>query len=90
MTLAAHRHTIRVESVPRHEKASHRRGDAALVSRTHVTQKEVVMPRNTGDRYVCEKCGATLIYEKPCPCPESMPHSEVCCGQQMKLVPKQS
>lgn len=46
------------------------------------------MPRKAGDRYVCEKCGATLVYEKPCPCPEGMPHSEICCGQQMKLVDK--
>jgi hypothetical protein len=44
------------------------------------------MPRNVGDRYVCEKCGAALVYEKGCPCPASMPHSEICCGQQMKLV----
>jgi hypothetical protein len=43
------------------------------------------MPRKAGDRYVCEKCGAKLVYEKPCPCPEGMPHSEICCGQQMKL-----
>jgi hypothetical protein len=42
------------------------------------------MPRKAGDRYVCEKCGAKLVYEKPCPCPEGMPHSEICCGQQMK------
>jgi len=44
------------------------------------------MPRKTGDRYVCEKCGAELVYEKPCPCPEGMAHSESCCGRQMKLV----
>lgn len=42
------------------------------------------MPRNVGDRYSCAKCGAVLVYEKPCPCPESMPHSEICCGEQMK------
>lgn len=47
------------------------------------------MPRKIGDRYVCEKCGAQLVYEKPCPCPESMPHSEICCGEQMKLVQEQ-
>jgi hypothetical protein len=47
------------------------------------------MPRNAGDRYVCEKCGATLIYEKACPCPPSTSnHSEICCGQQMKAVSK--
>ena len=42
------------------------------------------MPRNAGDRYVCEKCGAQLVYEKACPCPAGMPHSEICCGVQMK------
>lgn len=46
------------------------------------------MPRKVGDRYTCEKCGAVLVYEKPCPCPESMPHSEICCGEQMKAVTK--
>lgn len=44
------------------------------------------MPRKSGDRYICEKCGAKLVYEKPCPCPEGMAHSETCCGQQMKRV----
>ena len=43
-----------------------------------------VMPRSAGDRYVCEKCGAVLVYEKGCPCPPGMPHSEMCCGEQMK------
>lgn len=47
------------------------------------------MPRQAGDRYVCEKCGAQLVYEKPCPCPEDMPHSEICCGEQMKRVQEQ-
>jgi hypothetical protein len=42
------------------------------------------MARNVGDRYVCDKCGAVLVYEKPCPSPDTMPHSEICCGQQMK------
>ena len=48
------------------------------------------MPRSIGDRYVCEKCGAVLVYEKPCPCPENSahPHSEICCGQQMKAMDK--
>jgi hypothetical protein len=46
---------------------------------------EVSMSRAAGDRYVCEKCGAELVYEKGCPCPPGeMPHSEICCGQQMK------
>jgi len=41
------------------------------------------MSRKAGERYVCGKCGATLVYEKECPCSEGI-HSEVCCGQQMK------
>jgi len=45
---------------------------------------EVSMPRAAGDRYVCEKCGAVLVYETGCPCPPGMPHSEICCGEQMK------
>jgi hypothetical protein len=44
------------------------------------------MSRETGDHYRCEKCGAQLVYEKPCHCPAEMPHTEVCCGQQMKKV----
>jgi hypothetical protein len=46
------------------------------------------MPRRVGDRYTCEKCGAMLVYEKECPCPPDMPHSEICCGTQMRLVEK--
>jgi hypothetical protein len=45
------------------------------------------MARSVGDRYVCEKCGAALVYEKACPCPEGGMHSEICCGQQMKASP---
>jgi hypothetical protein len=44
------------------------------------------MARKVGDRYLCEECGAQLVYEKPCPCPEGKPHSEICCGVQMKKV----
>ena len=46
------------------------------------------MARNVGDRYICEKCGAVLVYEKACTCPENAahPHSEICCGQQMKVA----
>jgi hypothetical protein len=49
-----------------------------------VLRMEVSMPRTAGDRYVCEKCGAELVYEKGCPCSPGMPHSEICCGEQMK------
>jgi len=44
------------------------------------------MPRQTGERYHCPKCGAQIVYEKPCPCPEDSPHAEICCGEQMKLI----
>lgn len=44
------------------------------------------MARKVGDRYVCEKCGAALVYEKACPCPEGGSHSEICCGEQMKAA----
>lgn len=46
------------------------------------------MSRQVGDRYACEKCGATLVYEKACPCPATMPHVEICCGEQMKPAQK--
>jgi len=46
------------------------------------------MSRKSGDRYTCEKCGATLVYEKECPCPPGQAHSEICCGEQMTEVPK--
>lgn len=48
------------------------------------------MPRKVGDQYTCEKCGAQLVYEKPCPCPVGPRHSEICCGEQMKLVQSQA
>ncbi len=50
------------------------------------------MARSIGDRYVCEKCGAEIVYEKGCPCTQGNPHShsEICCGQQMKLVAKKA
>jgi hypothetical protein len=51
---------------------------------TQILRMEVSMPRAAGDRYVCEKCGAVLVYEKGCPCPPGIPHSEICCGEQMK------
>ncbi|GAC51542.1 hypothetical protein GOAMI_01_02480 [Gordonia amicalis NBRC 100051 = JCM 11271] len=47
---------------------------------------EVQMPRNAGDRYECQDCGARLVYEKECPCPEGMEHREICCGKQMTPV----
>lgn len=44
------------------------------------------MARSVGDRYVCEKCGAALVYEKACPCGTNPSHAEICCGEQMKPV----
>jgi len=44
------------------------------------------MSRETGSRFMCDSCGATLVYEKGCPCGNAMPHSEVCCGEQMSQV----
>jgi hypothetical protein len=44
------------------------------------------MPRDTGDRYACESCGSELVYTKPCPCPETADHREICCGTQMRPV----
>jgi hypothetical protein len=52
-------------------------------------REETQMTRNIGDRYSCESCGAQLVYEKGCPCPPSMPHSEICCGKQMKLLSRE-
>ena len=49
-------------------------------------KEETNMSRHVGDRYSCESCGAQLVYEKSCPCPEGKPHSEICCGKQMTAV----
>jgi hypothetical protein len=57
-----------------------------LIDLSTKPRENAAMPRKTGDRYVCEKCGAALVYEKPCPCPEGMAHTETCCGQPMKLA----
>jgi len=44
------------------------------------------MPRNVGERYECEQCGAVLVYENPCPCASESEHSKVCCDKPMKKV----
>jgi hypothetical protein len=44
------------------------------------------MSREAGDRYRCESCKAELIYEKGCPCPDKMAHSEICCDKQMSKI----
>jgi hypothetical protein len=63
-------------------------GESACGTRfAHMPDKEGGrMSRKIGDRFKCEKCGAVVVYEKPCPCPEKMKHSEICCGEQMKAV----
>jgi hypothetical protein len=42
--------------------------------------------REVGEKYACDKCGAELVYTKRCPCGDDMPHSEICCGVQMKRI----
>ncbi|WP_424750241.1 hypothetical protein [Mycobacterium sp.] len=45
------------------------------------------MSRTAGDRYLCDACGAALVYEKACPCCKSADdHAEVCCGKAMTKV----
>jgi hypothetical protein len=46
------------------------------------------MSREVGEQYVCESCKAQLVYEKACPCPDKMAHSEICCGKQMSKLKK--
>lgn len=41
------------------------------------------MSRAKGERYECTKCGAAVIYDRPCNCKDGR-HEEICCGQQMK------
>jgi hypothetical protein len=60
----------------------------SMKHQTATAIKEHVMSREAGDRYRCDKCQAELVYEKGCPCPASMPHQEICCGEQMKKVNK--
>lgn len=45
------------------------------------------MSRSAGERYECKECGATLVYEKPCPCEPEQEHAEVCCETPMTKVP---
>lgn len=47
------------------------------------------MSRQAGERYECESCKAVLVYEKGCPCPDKMAHSEICCGKQMTKKDKE-
>lgn len=60
--------------------------DSSCFQRKIYNAEENIMTRETGERYLCEKCGAELVYKKPCHCPADRTHSEVCCNQQMKKV----
>ena len=59
---------------------------SSVIQHVLIQKKETGVSREVGDRYVCEECGAQLVYEKPCPCPGEKRHSEICCGGQMKKV----
>lgn len=65
---------------------SERRGDNSDIWFTGNEKEVPLMPRKAGERYRCEKCGAVLVYEKECPCPDATQHSEICCGVQMKRI----
>lgn len=42
--------------------------------------------REAGDRYRCEQCGSTLLYEAECPCCTDQEHKEICCSEPMVKV----
>jgi transposase-like protein len=42
--------------------------------------------REAGDRYRCEECGSTLVYEAECPCCADAEHTETCCSKAMLKV----
>lgn len=46
------------------------------------------MPHPAGERLRCDECGAEILFVKPCPCPDREPraHSDICCGQEMRIV----
>jgi hypothetical protein len=46
------------------------------------------MAHPVGERLHCDSCGAEVVFEKACPCPEAEPktHSDVCCGSEMRRV----
>ncbi len=44
------------------------------------------MARREGQRLVCERCKAEILYLKACHCPTEVIHVEICCGQPMTTV----
>jgi hypothetical protein len=46
------------------------------------------MSHPVGERLRCDECGAELVFEKACPCPEREPkaHSDICCGKEMRVL----
>jgi hypothetical protein len=54
-----------------------------------VQAKEVApMPHPTGEMLRCDSCGAEIVYEKACMCPEREPkqHANLCCGKEMRVL----
>lgn len=46
------------------------------------------MPHPTGERLRCDDCGAEIVFERACLCPETeaKKHSDVCCGKEMRSL----
>lgn len=46
------------------------------------------MPHPIGERLRGDACGAEIVFEKACPCPDREPqqHYDVCCGKPMRNV----
>jgi hypothetical protein len=46
------------------------------------------MPHPVGERLRCDECGAEIVFEKGCSCPEREPkeHYDFCCGKQMRSI----
>ena len=39
-----------------------------------------------GEKFLCDDCGAEIIFVKPCMCPTKEPkaHSNLCCNKEMR------
>lgn len=46
------------------------------------------MPHPVGERLRCDQCGAEIVFEKACDCPEREPktHHDICCGKEMRSL----